>query len=638
MTRGLHFALMFFCANYVSAAADVTLSGYAGAQTCALCHRQIAASQAQTAMATTWRGVSAPVLPAHFDENKIEGPDPALRYEIKRLAGHFEFSVTPPNGTKLSLPVKAIVGGKLHGYSFLTGINAVAGIPLARSALIEARYIYSPHGSIKLSPGFLAEKPGDVEDMLGMVLSPGFQKRCLACHGEPGTLGAGKLGGVRCETCHGPGLAHVNSFRADHGNATPVLPEALNRKTSMTICAQCHTGLSTATHADPLPEDVLVSSQVPALRHSECFIQSGGAIGCTDCHNPHRDSPRVTETAVGTCLRCHSASVPLHAAICPINATAECVRCHMPSVVENSFRLTDHWIRVHPEQGGIPSAQVSRFGSFVRPRREFLRIIVVEDRTETDAALQRLKKGDSFSAIAKDVSGDPSAPGGGYVGSMDLSQMDPKLAAAAASLPYGGTSGAVDLGDRFVILHRLERDFKWKANQLYLQASALQKRGELKAAADKDQQALEVYPYFLRALVLMARIVGQAGDSQRALKILRFAAEFYPKDASAQFDLALTLKDRPSEQIEAFRHAIELDPDMVAAYQSLGAALYSAGQPQPAIDTFRQGLRIDPLSATLYYDLGLALKQQGDKVGASSALLLAEKLDPEIETNVRASH
>lgn len=626
MTR-LSTALVLLFAAGCCAAAGTTSRVYAGAQACALCHREIAASQAQTAMANTWRGVLAPSFPKRFDEKKSDGPAPALRYEIfRRAGGQFEFSVVSSGGSKISLPVKAIVGGKRHGYSFLTGIDAVDGIPLARPALIEGRYIYSPHGTLELSPGFLAAKPADLEDMLGVVLSPGFEKRCLTCHGKPGTLGAGKLGGVRCETCHGPALNHVESFRR---GKSIVLPAALNRKTSMAICAQCHTGLSTATHGDPLPEDVLVSSQVPALRQSECFIQSGGNIGCTDCHNPHRDSARVEEAAVATCLRCHSASAAQHAAICPVSAATDCVRCHMPAVVENSFRLTDHWIRVHPEQGIPSGAHIGRFGSLVAPRQEFLRIIVVESRAQAEAALQRLKNGDAFRAVAH-LSVDPSAPGGGYIGAINLSEMDPKLAAAAALLPYGGTSGAIDLGDRFVILHRLSRDFKWKANQLYRQASALQEKGDLKAAADKDQQALEVYPYFLRALVLMARVIGQAGDAPRAAQILRFAVRTYPKDASAQFDLALTLKKQPAEQIGAFRRAIELDPDMVAAYQSLGAALYSAGQPQQAIDTFRQGLRIDPLSAILNYDLGLALKQQGDKAGADRALVLAAKLDPGI--------
>ena len=73
---------------------------------------------------------------------------------------------------------------------------------------------------------------------------------------------------------------------------------------------------------------------------------------------------------------------------------------------------------------------------------------------------------------------------------------------------------------------------------------------------------------------------------------------------------------------------------MVAAYQSLGAALASAGQMPEAIETFRNGLTIDPLSAILYYDLGLALKQQADEAGAKQTLALAAKLNPDIAARI----
>jgi superkiller protein 3 len=70
----------------------------------------------------------------------------------------------------------------------------------------------------------------------------------------------------------------------------------------------------------------------------------------------------------------------------------------------------------------------------------------------------------------------------------------------------------------------------------------------------------------------------------------------------------------------------------------LGAALYSAGQATEAIATFRRGLQIDPLSAVLYYDVGLALKEQGDLAGATRALELAARLDPQISARKASSH
>jgi tetratricopeptide (TPR) repeat protein len=609
---------------------------FAGAEACASCHRAINDSQSKTAMANTWHRSAAAFLPPDFYERKAETSGQAT-YEVRRTGDVIEFSVVKPGKVKVTAPVRAIVGGKRHGVSFLLGMDQFGGIPLERPAVIEARYALSPIGSLVLSPGFLKET-GDREDELGRVLSPAFEQRCLGCHGKPDTLGAGKQGGVRCESCHGPGLAHVNSFSGAQGPQPSVRPQHLEGAKIMEVCAQCHNGLSTAIHADPMPEDVLVSSQVPALRNSECFIQSRERLSCIDCHNPHADSAKVSTSSVSICLGCHSSAAPQHAAICPVNRTEGCITCHMPSVESDSFRLTDHWIRVRPSPGMKVQVNEERFRSQIVPEREFLRMIKVETDEKAAAAVQRLATGESFSSVAHELSTDPTAPGGGYVGEMKLSDMDAQLAAAAAQLPHGGNSGVIAVGNDRIILHRLPRDFRWVADRLFLEASDLNAKGDRAGAIEKDRQALDVYPYLLRGLVLMATILGQAGEANRASEILQFAVRFYPKDALTQFDLALTLGKQPARQIEALRRAIELDPDMTAAYQSLGAALYSAGQQAAATDTFRGGLQVDPLSAVLYYNLGLALKEQGDRAGAERALDLATKLDPEIAARVATSH
>lgn len=470
-------------------------------------------------MANTWQGIAPDTLPPNFDLRKSEGASPALQYQIRRLGNGLEFSVVSGAGVKTALPVEAVVGGKRHGESFLLRVDRVAGIPIARPALLEARYAYSPHDTLVLSPGFQKEKPEDLEGTLGRTLSPDFEQRCLTCHGKPGTLGAGSHGGVRCESCHGPASAHVSSMAPGTRGQTPAMPAQLKGTDVMPVCGQCHTGLSSATHSDPLPGDLLVSSQVSALRQSECFIQSGEGISCTNCHDPHRDSATVAQTSEKTCLGCHAMRAPRHASICPINAKSDCVRCHMPSVESNGFRLTDHWIAVHPEAGIKAAGQDDNLKSLVAPKREYLQIIVTGDRAKAEAAQARIANGESFYDVAHDSSIDPTAPGGGFAGDMRLADMDASLASAAAGLPYGGTSGILEQGGRSVILHRLPRDFKWTANQLFQQAVTLKAQGDVKAALAKDQEALKAYPYFLRGLVFMGTTLAEAGQTQRASRV-----------------------------------------------------------------------------------------------------------------------
>ena len=589
-------------------------------------------------MAKTWNAASTLPLPAGFDEKKVEGPDPAVIYEVRSSGGKLQFSVAGPHAIQTVLPVEAVIGGKRHGVSFLARIRELDEILLARPALIEARYAYSPHSStLVLSPGFQIEKPVTLETALGRVLSPHFEQKCLSCHGQPGTLGAGTLGGVQCESCHGAAADHVESLTA--GGRGLVRPASLAGPKSIEICAQCHTGLSNINHADPMPGDLLVSSQVPALQHSECFRQSGGVITCTDCHDPHRDapSPNIAERTARTCLNCHAAGIPRHASICPINASSGCTTCHMPSVPVNGFEVADHWIGVHPEQGVKPEKRNASLRSLVTPKREYLEIIATDDRGKAEAALQRLAAGEPFYDVAHATSIDPTAPAGGYLGDVQLSDMDPHLADAAAQLWYGDSSGILEQGGRYLILHRLPRDFRWQANQLFLEAVQSRALGERKTAMAKAQAALKMYPYFLRAHIFMGAQTREAGDAARAAYILAFAAQSYPSDAFAQFQYALTLRSQPARQMEAFRRAIELEPDMVAAYESLGAVLASSGDISGAIQVFRQGLTIDPLSAILNYRLGVALQHQGDEAGAKQFFSLAAKLDSDITTQLGVS-
>ncbi len=585
-------------------------------------------------MAQTWRGRSADLAESKFDEgSKDISASQQIHYDVRREGTQILFSVTSSGSEPWTLPVESMIGGTRHGISFLLTLNRLGGLSLARPAMLEARYALLPTGALIPSPGFPKELPQDLEHELGRVLSPTFEVRCLTCHGKPGTLGAGKEGGVRCESCHGPGSAHVAS--AKNGaldNQQIVKPRSLKGKASIEVCTQCHSGFKPRAHSDPMPEDLLVSSQVPALRHSECFIQSGEQLTCTNCHNPHEDSAAVSQSSINVCLRCHSLSTPQHAAICPVDRTQGCVGCHMPTAQVDSFRVTDHWIRVQPDLAPEHHTQDPAFRTQVIPKREFLRLIAVATDEDMKAVTDRLAKGESFSSVARALSKDQSASAGGFIGDVALADMNPGLAATAAHLEKDSDSAVIQVGSTRVMLHRLSRDFKWNADRLIHEAQNLNDQGDRAQAIKKAKQALDAYPYQLRGLNLMGIMLRQAGDVSRAAAVLGFAAQTYPQDAATLFHLAL-LQESPS-QIEQLRRVIELDPDILVAYRTLGAALSATGQYAAAIEALRAGLKIDPLSAVLYYDLGLALKAQGDATEAASALALAERIDPKVAARV----
>ena len=238
-------------------------------------------------MALTWQATSGAPFSKNYNREKEEGPAPVIDYRVDSQP-RLTFRVKVPDREPMAAPVESVVGGSRHGISFLVRIQELEGVPLARPALIEARYLHhSPSGDLTLSPGFPAEKPASYETALGRVLSPGFEKKCLACHGSPVHAQTGQAG-VRCEECHGPGKPHLEAVAKGRPRGGILDPRKLSNEKKIELCAQCHAGFSELI--DPLPNDVLISNQATALRLSECYIESGQAFSCVNCHNPHQNA------------------------------------------------------------------------------------------------------------------------------------------------------------------------------------------------------------------------------------------------------------------------------------------------------------------------------------------------------------
>ncbi len=82
--------------------------------------------------------------------------------------------------------------------------------------------------------------------------------------------------------------------------------------------------------------------------------------------------------------------------------------------------------------------------------------ILVKTEKEVNSVLERLKKGEKFSAIAKDVSLCPSKKRGGDLGTFGRGQMVKEFEKAAFTLEKGQISGIVKTQFGYHIIKRLE--------------------------------------------------------------------------------------------------------------------------------------------------------------------------------------
>jgi hypothetical protein len=90
------------------------------------------------------------------------------------------------------------------------------------------------------------------------------QNACFECHQDIEDLKAKDVhSGIHCETCHGPGQAHVVS-----GDAADIL-----KPTGREFCTRCH-----AINAARQNNAVF---QIDPLKHNT-------GKNCTECHNPHQ--------------------------------------------------------------------------------------------------------------------------------------------------------------------------------------------------------------------------------------------------------------------------------------------------------------------------------------------------------------
>ena len=315
------------------------------------------------------------------DHNTFEIPDQRVIYRMtSRDDGYWmQQNVLEADGGVLATLEKRIdyvVGSGRHSRSYLTRENdRLYQMPICW---------YPDKPGWDLCPGY---------DLENRFFTRKVDDDCLSCHNarmpqEP--AGSGVYGddvpyGIDCQRCHGPGEAHVAKWHNPPSQMpavddTIVNPRNLTRTGRMQVCMQCHMGDAETTERVTMKPggvmgyrpgghlqdylDILsvtpprenrfgLSSQADRLVLSRCFKESGGALDCLACHNPHSSvyaEDRPADLFRNACLTCHTVDS------CEIqeperrtrNEHDDCTACHMRKAEPADQRFTqftDHWIR-----------------------------------------------------------------------------------------------------------------------------------------------------------------------------------------------------------------------------------------------------------------------------------------------------
>ena len=176
-------------------------------------------------------------------------------------------------------------------------------------------------------------------------------------HSELALLHGGK--GVTCESCHGPGQAHVES-----GGKTKVFDfRTASSKVVDTKCLSCHLGTHAnfdrsahslagvgcttchSSHAPESPEHLLKVAEPKLCLSCHTDVKASfaqpfhhkvneGILTCSTCHNPHGTfQDKLLRTAADQsmiCVKCHAETHGPFVYEHPPIKTEGCTSCHFP--------------------------------------------------------------------------------------------------------------------------------------------------------------------------------------------------------------------------------------------------------------------------------------------------------------------
>ncbi len=595
-------------------------------------------------------------LDGFFDHKASAGRFSMLRRDGKAYLRREQLAAAGQAIDVVEKAVDYVIGSGNHVRSFLhrTDRNTLIELPLAW---------YSEGG------GYWAMNPGfDQPDHWGFRREITYD--CMFCHnGYPSASIVDAAGtetvfpeslpeGIDCQRCHGPGRRHAELAGTPGSALTEIRdaivnPARLSPDRQLEVCMQCHLETTSAplpnsirrydrapfsyVTGQPLEEFRLYFDHEPAtgqddkfeivsaayrLRQSACFRESNGALLCTTCHDPHRQTE--PDSFAAACKTCHQSELASLVASGAHPDAAPCADCHMPK------RRTDDVVHAVMTDHRIQRPSPSR--NLTAPKPE---------RTAAEAGSYRgavvpyypqpwlqTPEGELYLAVAQTQDGSNRAQG--------IAQ----LQAAIARYRPTQSQFYVELADAFSAGAETDKALPYYREAVRRQPSAsnLRKLAAALRSLNRAQEAAEA---------VMKGLTADPADyaSWHELGLIRMAQE-RDSDAVSAFEKALALNpDLPETQNNlgavwlrrgnvgraesAFRAAIRADPSYANAYANLGNLLATAGDPKQAEDDFKTALRLRPDDDVARYNYATALVRASRLEEAKEQLLLAAATNPD---------
>jgi Flp pilus assembly protein TadD len=611
--------------------------GYAGSSSCASCHQAETAAWSRSHHAQAMQPARADTILGHFDGAWHQDRGASVRFVHTGDAYTAQIAGT-------TYPVRATFGVfPLQQYLAETGGGRLQVLPLAwdtRPRESGGQRWFNP-----ARPNGAAWNSRDQT----------WNFMCADCHATGVARGydlahdsyatSMSQAGVTCESCHGPGAAHVAwaregadrstgpkltvVFARGQGNWSDYDPKtgirhwqgAPRSGQELDICAPCHSRrrplVATPRTGAPFLDGYDPELLSPALYQADgqfadevfewgSFLQSRmhqAGVTCSDCHDVHGLTRHADGNAL--CAQCHAPKIfdtAAHSHHHPGSAGAVCTACHMPSRLYMGVHVRhDHGFRVPrpdlDEANGTSDACTSCHGG----RTASWAASAIEDWVG-----HKLKAGNAQAVFAasrtekqasRQAARDPALP-------------DIMRATALSSL-------GADAADAPVLLDAAQH------------GTALDRFGVAHAEGPAARDALAALLHDpLRAVRVNAArpLAGEAGAAlDDWVEAERVAADRPESHVNLGGLLSETgALDQADTELQT---ALRLAPDFAPALIDLGDLSRMRGDEAAAETYLRRAVAAAPGDATAWYALGLSLVRQKRNGEAMQALDQARTLE-----------